>query len=381
MAKVSRRVRVRWKLLGAFAGAFTVVFVFIAIWVIRDAGQTAMEKVDLQLTAAGQGVARILNGDDFATLVATVPAVPDPANPTGLGYPDSPLFTDTAAQLFQLTDVLPESQPYTYFRDATDGKLYFAASAGYFSTPQSGTTFRQPVDEVAGLETQQRMAQGLIETTDEPPYSDTFGSWVSVYTPIYDSAGQGVGAVGVDYPLDYVRQVQRDARVSILSVLGVSYVVLMLVVLVLSTMLVRPLHRLTEATHRVAEGEYDLDVTSLVTSRFPDELSELGESFESMAAKVGAREQSLTKEVQRLRVQIDSTKRQESVQEIVETDFFADLAAKAAQLRARVHDDETPEDGGGATAPGAAAPGRITASVVDEEARRDPSAGSHIGDT
>jgi hypothetical protein len=53
-----------------------------------------------------------------------------------------------------------------------------------------------------------------------------------------------------------------------------------------------------------------------------------------MAEKVGARERSLTKEVQRLRVEIDQVKRQEAVEEITHTDFFEDLTGKADLLRA-----------------------------------------------
>ena len=56
-----------------------------------------------------------------------------------------------------------------------------------------------------------------------------------------------------------------------------------------------------------------------------------------MASKVAERERALTREVQRLRVEIDNTKREETVREITETDFFADLAAKAEDLRGRMH--------------------------------------------
>ncbi|MBK6764701.1 MAG: hypothetical protein IPG68_16180 [Micrococcales bacterium] len=35
------RVAMKWKLLGAFAGAFSIVFGFIAVWVIHDAGTKA----------------------------------------------------------------------------------------------------------------------------------------------------------------------------------------------------------------------------------------------------------------------------------------------------------------------------------------------------
>ena len=104
----------------------------------------------------------------------------------------------------------------------------------------------------------------------------------------------------------------------------------------------RPLARLTAATRRIADGEYDLDVRSIVKSRFPDEMYELGQSFAIMAEKVAARERHLTKEVQRLRVEIDQAKREEAVQEITSTDFFEDLSGKADQLRAALRRKETP---------------------------------------
>jgi hypothetical protein len=94
---------------------------------------------------------------------------------------------------------------------------------------------------------------------------------------------------------------------------------------------------LTSASARIADGEYDLDLSDLNRSRFPDEMSELAESFKVMAAKVQQREQALSTQVRRLQVQIDAAQREESVREITETEFFADLAAKAEQMRARMH--------------------------------------------
>jgi nitrogen fixation/metabolism regulation signal transduction histidine kinase len=152
--------------------------------------------------------------------------------------------------------------------------------------------------------------------------------------------GTSVGAVGIDYPLTYVDQIRSEARSQVLPVLISSYLVLLLMVLVLSTALVRPLRRLTDASRRVEEGEYDLDVKSLVKSRFPDEMFVLGDAFARMARKVGAREKSLTQEVKRLKVEIDSSKREEAVREITETDFFSDLEARAAQMRRRMREGD-----------------------------------------
>ena len=347
------RLAMRWKLLGAFAGAFTLVFVFIAIWVVYNSTANAMERVTAQLAGTAVGGAQTIDAEAFAALTQTVPAVPDESNPTGFTYPDSLLYRQIARQLFRLTEVVPSSQPYTYFRDPADGQLYFAVSAGYFYDPQFGVTYKQPVSEVSGPETIARMEQGLTRTTQEPAYTDTFGDWISAYSPILNSRGESVGAIGVDYPLDYVNEVQANARRDLVPILLGSYAVLLLLVLMVSGALVRPLRRLTDATHRIADGEYDLEVRSLVKSRFPDEIYELGESFEIMAAKVAARERSLTKEVQRLRVEIDTVKREQSVQEITGTDFFSDLKAKAAVMRARMHEhDDAGDDAGGDAGPG-----------------------------
>jgi HAMP domain-containing protein len=335
------RVAMRWKLLAAFASAFTLVFVFIAVWVIGFSTSKAEARLVSQLEGTSAGGAGTLNATEFAELIATVPPVPDPANPFGLGYPDSPLYRNQAAQLMRIRDIVAEANPYTYFRDPADGQLYFAASAGYLLDPPFGVTYRVPVAEVVSPATYQRMEQGLETTTDEPAYTDSYGSWISSYSPVRLDDGTAVGAIGIDYPLTYVDQIRSEARAQVLPVLLGSYLVLLLIVLVLSNALVRPLRRLTEATTRVEKGEYDLDVGSLVKSRFPDEMYVLGESFARMARKVGAREKSLTREVRRLKVEIDQAKKDKAVREITETDFFSDLTARAAEMRRRMREDDS----------------------------------------
>jgi hypothetical protein len=57
-----------------------------------------------------------------------------------------------------------------------------------------------------------------------------------------------------------------------------------------------------------------------------------------MAQQVAAREQSLTREVKRLRVEIDEAKRDAAVKEITESDFFADLTVKAKEMRRRMRE-------------------------------------------
>jgi GAF domain-containing protein len=71
---------------------------------------------------------------------------------------------------------------------------------------------------------------------------------------------------------------------------------------------------------------------------FDSNLQQMMESYSSLAVaalEAYIREQSLKQEIQQLRIEIDEAKRQKQVSEIVDTDFFQDLQAKARSIRSR----------------------------------------------
>ncbi len=92
-----------------------------------------------------------------------------------------------------------------------------------------------------------------------------------------------------------------------------------------------------------------LGVLQLINAQDPDNnqvipfdlnLQQMMESFSSLAVaalEAYIREQSLKQEIQQLRIEIDEVKRQKQVSEIVDTDFFQELQAKARTIRSRRH--------------------------------------------
>jgi nitrate/nitrite-specific signal transduction histidine kinase len=180
------------------------------------------------------------------------------------------------------------------------------------------------------------MEQGLSETVQEPAYTDAFGSWISAYTPILNSAGESVGGIGQDFPLTYVDEVRSQAVRQVLPVLIISFIVLVGLVLLLSAGIVRPIKRLTAVAARISDGEYNLDLSSMTKVRLRDEMYTLANAVSVMASKIAQREQSLKQEVTRLKVEIDEVRRTEAVKQITESEEFNDLAAKAAEMRKRM---------------------------------------------
>lgn len=344
----------RWKLLIAFGGGFTVVFALVATWILRFSTDTATERVTDTLRSVAEGGATTIEPAAFLALVDDPPPVvvgqtyPDDAGTlagelvvAGSEYTADPRYWRHVNELADIRRTNPDASPYTFI-EAADGSLRFVGSWGARGYPEmdvsppDGGKLLQDIRAIVDADTEAYFRRGLTGTTEQPAYTDTLDTWISVYTPIRDRDGSVIGALGVDYPLSYVDEVrQRVARV-LYPVLGLAYVGLLVMVAVLSRWLTGRLGRLSAATQRLADGDYDVDLTGAASAVFPDEMTALADAFVVMADKVGARERSLARQVQVLKVEIDEAKRKEAVEEITDSDFFADLTAKAAAMRARV---------------------------------------------
>ena len=338
------RFGMRGKMLSAFAVAFTIVFGLLALFIMAFVTDQAQTKLTLQLQQTASGGAATLDAAGLTTLLAKHPTYN--ANDkwlcgglTGeacLAKQDE-LYKAMNKELADIRTIVPNASPYTYFRDAADGQLHWLTSWSALNPdPNFTVPFRGLVSDVVNAETAGYMTKGLTSAVDQPQYQDSNGKWISTYVPIKDAAGKTVAALGVDYPLSYVDEVRTNALRNILPLLVIGYILLMGLVLLVATWLTRPLKRLTAATLRIADGDYDVDLAHVVRTRIPDEMVVLSQSFARMVDKVRAREKNLTREVKRLTVEIDSKKREQAVNEITDSDFFAAIAAKATSMRQRM---------------------------------------------
>lgn len=105
--------------------------------------------------------------------------------------------------------------------------------------------------------------------------------------------------------------------------------------------IVRPVEILTGAAADLAADDFDPAVLDPVCAR-TDELGELARAFRTMGSEVVERERRLRARVASLTVEIDRGRVARDVGEIVDTDFFRDLQARAAEMRRRDR-DRSPE--------------------------------------
>lgn len=316
-----------WKLLIAFTLVFTVVFAVTFWWFYDFSTRTAMNKIQQDMLTTLDSTIAGIDGDQFETLVKSAQA-----DQSGVPATD-PNYLAHQGWIETVNEIEPRANTYSYVKGPSDREVLWVGDVFRKIHPDEATKFLEPY-----IPSQDFMLTGLAQTaTRLDSYADKWGTWISAYGPIKNSKGENVGAVGVDYSAEYVSEVQSGIRSSVVAAFLVTYGSLFVLVFLLSRFLTRPIVRLTRMARCVAEGDYEQDFSGLIV-RFGilrDEISELAETFSFMVDKVRVREITLKRQVEELKIEIDEVKRQQQVHEIVDTDFFQDLQAKARAARVR----------------------------------------------
>lgn len=321
MGRRARFVSLRLKFLLGFTLLFSIVFAGAFYWFYTYATDMAMEQIrDDMVNTLRAGVAGI-NGDEFAALATE-------AQPNQAGASDDPRYQKHMAWLETIHSLEPRANPYTYIQGSQPNEVLFIGDILRITAPEKATTFREPyVSE--GVMT--RGFEGLWEELGL--YDDPWGSWISAYAPIRNAAGEPVGALGIDFRADYVRRVQQSILDKVLIAFAITYVTLFVLVFLVSGALTRPTLALTQAAEQVAQGDYEQDIARLYSGRLRDEISTLAHVFDLMVSKVREREESLKRQVQELRIEIDEVRKAKQVAEITETEYFQELRTRARTLR------------------------------------------------
>ncbi|NEQ42332.1 MAG: HAMP domain-containing protein [Leptolyngbya sp. SIOISBB] len=132
----------------------------------------------------------------------------------------------------------------------------------------------------------------------------------------------------------YTTVINRNKRRLLAGVILFTGGIAIVAVVLAERLIARPILRIARAAADIEANCFDPDQLGESSNR-QDEIGQLARIFRKMAIEVYQREQQLRLQVQSLRVEIDESKRSQQVKEIVDTDFFKDLAVKAKALRNR----------------------------------------------
>ena len=133
----------------------------------------------------------------------------------------------------------------------------------------------------------------------------------------------------------YVEEINKNKRRLFYVISGFIFLAVGLAIFIADRVFARPILTIAKAAQAIEAEQFEAVNLGTVTQR-QDELGHLANVFETMTRKVYSREQQLKQEVQALRIEIDQSKRQKQVQEIVGSEFFQELREKAPRHRQQI---------------------------------------------
>ena len=285
----TRLISLRWKMLGGFTIVFSVVFTTAFYWFYSFSIDKAMTRMRQDMRDTAIGTANGLDGEEVVALYQE--GAPSPE-----GLPDDPRFEKHLAWFREVKGVEPRAWPFTYVLE--DGK----ADNPNVNQPEDAPTTYSVYLVDLWLDYDPSKAGRFLETgnaseytlkayregviTERPLYTDEFGSWMSTYVPLKNSAGESVAMLGIDFEADYVNEVRQGIRNKMLIAFGVTYGSLFILVYLISGVFTKPLVGLTAIAQEIGDGNYNLDPLFSNQKLTNDELGILAQTFKGMVQRL-----------------------------------------------------------------------------------------------
>lgn len=338
-------VSIRFKLLITFTLLFSVVFAGAFYWFYRFSERLALDNVARELTAVAEAAAEGIDGDEHAALYASDLKGGSPLQVPDARYRRLVDWLGIVKRTYgTITDLNGKQQPrlgiYSYAPTNNPRVVRFVGSASAAEYLRTVTKQTKPFAAARFRELYlppPAMIKGLTETTVDLEHvvPDQWGSWYSAFAPIHNNRGESVGAVGVDMRDTTVQAVRTHIANAAFPAFIITYTILFCTVWIISYGISRPLIQLTRFAERVAAGNYVRYDSAYKQGRVWDETTILADVFDTMVDKIREREETLKQQVVELKIEIDQARRQKQVSEIVDTELFQDLQARARNLRNR----------------------------------------------
>ena len=138
----------------------------------------------------------------------------------------------------------------------------------------------------------------------------------------------------------YVAEIDKNKRRLFYIIAGFLVSAVGLAIFIADRIFVQPILTIAKAAEAIESEEFETVDLGTVTKR-QDELGHLATIFETMTRQVYSREKELKEQLQALKIEIDQSKLNKNVQEIVSSDFFQKLNEKAALSVQQAHHSPT----------------------------------------
>jgi len=211
------------------------------------------------------------------------------------------------------------------FWEIMEGSQGGRDSFGYYDWQEQDGSIRKKYMFITPIEAQ--TADGVGMTVAATTYIDEFSKPV-------EETEKKIAAAALDVN-ERINAEINNTRHTFIGVLIAMILVVSGVSFLLSRAITNPIMALTEAAQSIERGERFEPERIAILTKARDELAHLARVFSQMAVEVQAREEQLKRQVEELRIKIDTVRKARQVAEITETEYFQRLREYAAQMKER----------------------------------------------
>ena len=299
-------------------GIISAVVYFMTLKTMTDFALEQLIK-DMEMTL--EGVAKGINVDEFVSFATQAEKRED-------GYTDDPRFWKHVEWLYRANLVEPRALIYTYVKSPNEREILFIGSCGALWEPPAGAKFLEPFVSPKGL-----LIKGLHETTyNTKPYTDKWGSWISIYSPLEDDSGKKAGAIGIDFRADDVIRVRQAVKRRILVLFFTAYIILFLLVILLPIFILRPMKFIMDSIDSFGTKEFEERISVLSNRVGHDEIGKLSRKLKEISSSLFQKQSMLR------RLSIEASKAEERERRLIATELHDHIGQELLILKLNVSD-------------------------------------------
>jgi methyl-accepting chemotaxis protein len=166
-----------------------------------------------------------------------------------------------------------------YLQRVSEESFLFVFDTDDLNTQKDGVPYLEELIYYEGDDVPEEIYE-VCETHEwriSAPYTDEWGSFVSLFYPIYDS-GQFAGILGLDYDVTMIRGLERQANLALGIALVIEILFSIVIAFLVAGSLIRPIKEIVGVGHALAEMKFDV---SIPTDR-KDEIGDVQRSFNTI---------------------------------------------------------------------------------------------------
>lgn len=185
----------------------------------------------------------------------------------------------------------PDLEHIYSMRQNEEGQFFFVLDSGRgedYKPVAVGTMYNDPSDLLADKFAS--LDHPIVETEF---YTNSFGTFLSAYAPIYRVDGTREGVIGVDIVSDKVVAQERSVFILVLGTTLGAMVLVTILGLFVGNLLTKPIINLAAIAHKITEG----DLSARAEIETADEVGNLAVALNTMTTQLQATMQGLEKRV------------------------------------------------------------------------------------